>query len=208
MAIPKPQFVGSTELTWPVGTHDGPTLYLDDIMPAVKVDKSIAKATLADIIRDGYTLFSAGVLQTAGLPFDPVAACWSEEGLPMSEAPILIELQVSMLRGLASPLDRYVFGVRGEYAEKLFRYLDRMSIVAGGDSYEVARWRLFMLDVIKVSKMTTKTAIPPIVPIQLYGLVSSSEVIAWKQPTDPWTQPCLLTRKPLTQTQQKPKKSE
>lgn len=190
------QFFGETELPWPKDILnpedellDGDDIYVRSLTPLSQFD---TRATLTDVVTDGYTLFNASVFMCVGLTFDPVAASWAENKLPNSEAPLYIDLQSPLLKGLCAPYHKVLFACPNPFVSKLFRDLDRIGLRAGGTTYNSVRQKITVLDPLLARK---RSGTVPTVTAHLYGLESSEELLIWKQPTSPLTQPAKLIQK-------------
>ncbi len=186
------QFIGQQELPWPEDDHlEGDEIFIRDLDGIKAFDD---RATLTDVIKDGYTLFNSGIFQSVGLPFDPVKAAWAEDKLSSSDAPLFVPVGVSLFNGLARPFDRIALAVPNQLTSKLFRHLDRIGLMSGGKLYNAVRQRISVLDPIMFKSRINHNRLP-IVNIYLYGLEGDSELFVWKPPADILRQPAKLIRK-------------
>lgn len=199
----KSEWIGNSEIPYSKVTEEperveGDEIYIGDLDPSYDFD---TKATLTDIIADGFTLFSHGIFQSAGLSFDPVQSFMAEWKISREDGPQVIELGYPLLHGIPRPFDRVLFACPNNLTTKLAAYLGRFTLAVGGQLYSATCQHIVTLDVIE-ARRTLKTKIPLTVPVYLYGLASDKETLTWKQPIDPLTQVPKLIQRDL------PKKKE
>lgn len=188
-----PRYVGSTELPWDTGRHDGPEVRPDE----VNVDYQDGRWSLTGLSQD-HLLFSAVPLALIGLAKDPVAVYWTENNLPEGESPYWVEMDRVVLAGLPPPYDRILFACPKPYADGLIKFLDRVSAASeeyGGYVVHSIRQRLPVVDWRLADRVSVAPPNPPTVHVDLYGLDAPGELLVWRPPVDPWTSPITLVRR-------------
>jgi hypothetical protein len=142
-----------------------------------------------------FAFYSAAVLQSLGLTFDPVALFWEEGALPAAEAPLALAFDRTVLAGPAAPLDRTIFACPKPYAPRLFTFLDRFAARLGSVVYESVHQRLPVVDWRLLDRVSVAPARAPTVVVELYGLSGPTDAVYWRPPADPWTAPVQLVRR-------------
>lgn len=173
------------------GTRTGPDVRVHDVAP---VGRS-GRYTMTDLCKD-HTLFSAALLAATGLAAAPVAVYWAESGLPEHEAPVIIDNQRIVLRGLQEPFDRVIYACPNEHAVGLLRFLDRFAVSRPDGVWESVHQVVPVIDWAVVFLKSTAPTVPPLRNVHLYGVESAHSVISWAPPLDPWKDPvCLRYRR-------------
>lgn len=187
-ALIGPRYVGPVELPWPVGTHDGPGVRPRDVDPLA----GKARWTPSGMAGD-YRFFSHAVLVVGGLPVDPVALYWAENGLDRRDVPLLIDLGRPCLKGPAPPMDRQIYACPNRHAEGLFAFLDRLGCRRpGGEVWEAVRQSLPVVDWILAGQLSVAPPRPPELTCELYGWSTPSGAYGWRPALNPWKDlPCL-----------------
>lgn len=186
----EPRFVGATELPWEAGTHRGP----DTHDAGSGYDSQIW--TLTGITKE-FALYTPVVLSAAGLDFDPVHLCWEENRLPPNELPYAVESPVPLLAGLSALFNRTVFACPLDHAPTLFRFLDRMSMRAGGTVYDSIRQQVDVVDWVMLHRLSVAPPRPPLVSMALYGVQGADTVYCWVPPKNPWKDRFQLVRRDI-----------
>lgn len=177
-----PQYVGSIELPWPTGRHDGPEVRGDE----VNIDYGDGRWSLTGLAVD-HALYSATLLSMMGLPCDPVALYWAENALPDAEAPYWVDVGRVVLSGLPAPHNQVLFACPKQYAPGLITFLDRLACAeAGGPVTASVRQRLPVVDWPLLKHISVAPPKPPTVEVDLYGLDQPDRLLFWRPPSDPW----------------------
>lgn len=186
-----PRYLDDTELPWDVGTHRGPDAY------DARAEYDTETWTLTGLAKE-YRLFTPIVLTMAGLPFDPVALCWEENDLPMSEAPYAIESPLPLLAGPPAPFTHTLFACPVPHAKTLFTFLDRMAFRNGAEVYDAVHQQVDLVDWVMLHRTNIAPAKPPLVSVALYGLAGPTNMFVWKPPADPYRDRfTLVQRSPI-----------
>lgn len=168
-----PEYLDGQELPWQDGVHRGPDVYDPN------VDYDEGRWTLTGMSKE-YTLYSASILVSVGLHFDPVALYWEENALSAAEAPFELVLDRPVLHGLPPPFDRTLYACPEPYANGLLTFLDRTAVTIEGAHYETVRQMLPVVDWPLVSKTSVVPVKLPTVTVAVYGLASKDVAIYWK----------------------------
>lgn len=194
----RPEFIGSSELPWDVGSYRGPDAH--DAGSGYDTETW----TLTGLAQE-YWLFTPYVLSAAGLPFDPVHLCWEENRFPVSEAPYAVESRVPLLSGPEPPFDRTLFACPLPFAKQVQAFLDRMVIRSGAAVYEAVHQRVDLVDWVMLDRLSVGPSTPPVVKVSLYGLIGPVGFI-WSPPADPWSDRFRLVQRTPKPTRKVPPK--
>jgi hypothetical protein len=189
-----PVYIGEQELPWESGVHRGPDVY------DPHVDYGDGHWTLTGMAAE-YVLYSAAVIRSLGITFDPVALYWEENQLPLGETPYEVDVGEVVLSGLVPPEDRTLFACPRPYAAGLLTFMDRMSFRSGDTAFDSLRQVVRVVDWPMVRRMSVVPSVPPTVEVSVYGVSSPRDVYFWRVPADPWKGRLTLTHRHVDQRQ-------
>lgn len=189
--IPEARYVGSTELPWEEGNHDGPTIYNDDLSPVGRK----ASWTLTGL-SGSHKFFTHQLLLAAGTTPDPVEVYWAENNLPANESCYILQTSRPVFGGLPDPYSRIVFACPDVHAPGLFKYLDRLAVCsAGRPMFDSLRQNIYIVDWPMVDSMSVVPQKPPVVVAAVWGVEWADSMVYFKQSSDLWTKPFTLVKR-------------
>lgn len=174
--------VGDTELPPMPGKHDYDPIRVHDLPKTTQSVDSHVIYTLNDLRNDGLTFFHPGMLYNVG--YDPVRACWAENGWDLKDAPFMVPLPSQVFLGASDPLDRVIFACVPDKINELLKFMDRMRL--DGVSIPLCkdtRWdSVRQVTAIKdpiVGSIDIKSHPSKMIPIHIYGLEGTTESMLW-----------------------------
>lgn len=170
--------VGDTELPPQTGTYDYNAVDVKALpKTAAKVSSNVIY-TLENLRSDGLCFYHPGMLLRAG--YDPVRACWAENGWDLKDVPYRVPLPKSVFIGATPPEDTAVYACIPEKFGDLCRFLDRIRFagqIPGMNDmvWDSARQVISVLDPIVPDKLPAT-----LIPIHVWGLEGPTEALLWQ----------------------------
>jgi len=172
----KTHLINGQELPWTPGEHEGPDVYVKDIVPATTTPRFSGNAVNA--YKDGMMLYSPGILPVTG--YDPVKLYWGENAIPLDELPFLLPLKRRALFGVKEPFDRVLFAAPYPRAHDVDRALSRTAYSTDGKIWKAVH-QLLIIDDPDADPGT----LPDRIPVHVFGLKSDDMGWLWHSTRTP-----------------------